>query len=137
MIERAPVSRVNAKRPKGVPPAVLDADVQLATPDDPRVRWDVYLGRLVYNPDESDPAQQIVIDATSRHYADVRADLIEHSNDVARIELGRRMKDPETRVVDGVTYTYPGNPDRAFAVFVRSRSGATELLPRFEIDADA
>ncbi len=138
-LERAPVSRVNARRPKAVPPALVDSPAQLQTPDDPRVLWPVYLGRLTFSPDETDPQKQILIDASDRPYAGIVAEAIDHPADATRVEVGRIADRPDQRVVAGTTVIYNKTSPRGFAVFVPPadadpQTASLQLDPRFEID---
>ena len=142
-LERAAVSRINARRPKAVPAAILDAPTQLQTTDDPLVRWPVYLGRVTYLPDEPDPAKQILVDASDRAYAGVVAEVIDHPANATRVEVGRMSQKDDKRQIGGTTYTYKGKDkgQRGFAVFVPPvdldpRATEVELAPRFEIDGD-
>jgi hypothetical protein len=139
-LERAGVSRINARRPKAVPPVLLDAPAPLATPDDPLVMWPVYLGRLTYIPEEPDLSKSILIDASDRLYAGVMATVIDHPATAARIELGRTSTQSEERQINGTTYKYTGTGSRLFAVFVppgeKADTPSVSLEPRFEIHAD-
>jgi hypothetical protein len=138
-LERAPVSRVKPRQPKPVPPALASSPAQLLTPDDPRVLWPVYLGRLTFQPDETDPQKQILIDASDRPYAGVAAEAIDHPANATRVEVGRISNRLDQRTVAGTTITYNKTSPRGFAVFVppadADPSAATlQLDPRFEID---
>jgi len=135
IVERAGPGRVNSSRPKGVPPAILDSVNNLVTTDDPLSVWPVHLGRLTYNPEETDPAKQIVIDATERRYAGVTAEVIDHPSNPSRVELGKSSLQDDQRVIGETTFTYKkSNSDRGFAIFVPPKSpGEVELFPRLEM----
>lgn len=134
IVERAGPGRINASRPKGVPPAVLDSVNNLVTTDDPLSVWPVYLGRIVSTPEETDPAKQIVIDATERRYAGVTAEVIDHPSNLSRVELGRSARSDDQRVIGDTTFTYKkSSSDRAFAIFVPPAPGEIELFPRLEM----
>jgi hypothetical protein len=140
-LERAGISRIDARRPKQVPKVILDSPSQLETPDDPLTLWPLYLGRITLTPEEQDPAKRFLIDATDRPYAGVAGEVVDHPGNAARVEIGRQSKSEDQRVVGDVTYTYSANDQRAFGVFVApdaSAAGSTEvdLEPRFEIDTD-
>jgi hypothetical protein len=113
---------------------VLDAPAQLQTPDDPLVRWPVYLGRLTYVPEEQDPQKRFLIDDTDRPYAGVIAEVIDHPATAARVEVGRLAKQADERVIGETKVVYAANDKRAFAVFVPGQQSV--LDPRFEIDTD-
>jgi hypothetical protein len=138
-LERAPVSRVNARQPKPVPPALADSPAQLQTPDDPRVLWPVYLGRMTFSPEEADPQKQILIDASDRPYAGIVAEAIDNPADAVRVEVGRVADRPDRRTIAGTTVTYNKTSPRAFAIFVPPattdpQASSLQLDPRFEID---
>jgi hypothetical protein len=135
IVERAGPGRVNSSRPKGVPPAILDSVNNLVTTDDPLSVWPVYLGRLTSNPEETDPAKQIVIDATERRYAGVTAEVIDHPSNPSRVELGKSSLHDDQRVIGETTFTYKkSNSERGFAIFVPpATQGEVELFPRLEV----
>jgi hypothetical protein len=140
-LERAPVSRVKPRQPKAVPPALADSPAQLQTPDDPRVLWPVYLGRLTFSPDETDPQKQIFIDASDRPYEGIVAEAIDHPADGTRVEVGRIADRPDQRNVAGTTVIYNKTSQRGFAVFVPPtdadpQATSLQLDPRFEIDTN-
>ncbi len=137
-LERASASRVKARRPKLVSPAQLDATNQLQTTDNPLIVWPVYLGRVTYVPEDSDPAKQFLIDASDRTYAGVMAETLDHPANPARVELGKTSSQDDQRQIGDKTYTYKnGSGKRAFAVFVPPDDpGEVELAPRFQIDVD-
>ncbi|WP_447602828.1 hypothetical protein [Nitrospira sp. Nam80] len=137
VLERAGVSRINARRPKHVPVAVLDAVAPLETPDDPLVVWPVYLGRVTYAPEEQDPEKRFLIDASDRPYVGLLAEVIDHPANATRVEVGRASTQDEQRQVNETMYVYKATGDRAFAVFVPPQdveSDRVDLRPRFEID---
>lgn len=145
-LERAPVSRVNARQPKSVPTVLATAAVQMQTPDDPLVLWPVYLGRVTFLPDQQDPQTQYSIDATDRPYAGVVAEAIDHPANATRVEIGRVSTASDQRIVGAVTFTYKSVTDannaRGFAVFVPPndldpQSAEAQLDPRFEIDTNS
>jgi hypothetical protein len=140
VLERAGVSRVDSRRPKGVAPAILDSPAQLETPSDPLVVWPVYLGRLTQVPEEQDPQKQFLIDASDRPYAGVVAEVIDHPANATRVEIGKVSQQDDQRQVGETTYVYKSTGDRAFAVFVPPQddpgSQNVSLEPRFEIDTD-
>jgi hypothetical protein len=133
-LERAGVSRVNARRPKVVPKAVLDAPIQLDTPDEPLTVWPVYLGRITSVPQQTDPAKSFLIDASDRPYAGIIAEVVQHPASAARVEIGRVFKNDEERTIGENKILYRANEQRGFAIFVPSQ--VKELDPRFEIDTD-
>ena len=138
-LERAPVSRVKPREPKPVPPALARASAQLLTPDDSRVLWPVYLGRLTYQPDEGDPQKQMVIDASDRPYAGIVSEAIDHPGNATRVAVGRVADRPDQRTVGGTTITYAKTSPGGFAIFVPpvdadASATAIQLDPRFEID---
>lgn len=140
-LERAPVSRVQPRQPKPVPPALTNSPEQLQTPDDPRTLWPVYLGRLTYQPEESDPQKQILIDASDRPYAGIVAEDIDHPANATRVEVGRVSDRPDQRTVGNTIVTYNKTHPRGFAVFVppadaNPSDSTMQLDPRFEIDTD-
>lgn len=140
-LERAPVSRVLPRRPKPVPQTLTSSPAQLQTTDDPRTLWPVYLGRLTYQPDETDPQKQILIDPSDRPYAGIMAEDIDHPTNATRVEVGRVSDRADQRTVDGITVTYNKTRPRGFAVFVppanaEPSASTMQLDPRLEIDAN-
>lgn len=140
-LERAPISRVQPRQPKPVPPALTNSPAQMQTPDDPRTLWPVYLGRLTFQPDETDPQKQVLIDPSDRLYAGIVAEDIDHPANATRVEVGRISDRQDQRTVAGTTITYNKTFPRGFAVFVpppdADPSATTmQLDPRFEIDAN-
>lgn len=138
VFERAGVSRINARRPKGVPQALLDSPASLATTDDPLVIWPVYLGRVTYMPEEKDPSKHFLIDASDRTYAGVVAQVLDHPATAARFEVGRITNEDDERHIGRTTYTYTRKGgDRSFAIFVPLQDDpqvpSVTLEPRFEI----
>lgn len=139
--ERAGVSRINVRQPKGVPKALLEAPGSLVSTDDPLVIWPVYLGRVTYVPEEKDSSQKFLIDASDRAYAGVMAEVIDHPATAARVEVGRLSGQTDERQVGGTTYKYTRKgSDRSFAVFVPPQgdpqTNPVSLDPRFEIAVD-
>lgn len=121
-IERAEIvvtrggARPDPRRPPGVPDTALEP-VALATPDDPARRWPVYLGRLVLQlPASGDPVFEI--DTSDRVYAGLVAEVVDHPGNAARLELGRRPLEVDTRPLGGAEIQYAAGPRRDFAVFV-------------------
>jgi hypothetical protein len=93
---------------------------------------------VTYFPEEKDPKNRFQLDLSDRPYAGIVAEVVEHPSTATRVELGKRTRLDEKRVIDvGAekgTVTYAPNSQRAFAVFVPSEE--TPLEPRFEIDID-
>lgn len=134
--ERAGGSRIT--KPQGVTDAALNAPVQLNTSDDPADLWGVYLGRVTFVPEETDPQKRFLIDASDRHYTDVRAEIIDHPALATRVQLGTMLSDDQRQLGD-TTYTYNAKANRAFAIFVPADnidSADVILDPRFAIDGD-
>ena len=140
IVERAGPGRINPSRPKDVPNGIVDSPNNLVTSDNPLSVWPVYLGRITRTPEETDPAKQIVIDATDRRYAGVTAEVIDHPSNPSRIELGKTDINDDTRIVGETTFTYKKTiprTERAFAIFVPPNSNTeVELVPRFEMLVD-
>jgi hypothetical protein len=142
---RAGATRVDARRPLEVPMAVLDAAAQLDTPDDVLTRWPVYLGRIVWDPAATDERQRFAIDLTDRVYVDLMAEIIDHPEVPARVELGRVDVRDERRTLEEVDepvdYVFEGESAaerRRFAVFVPPPTevplkGEVRLSPRLAI----
>jgi hypothetical protein len=143
-IERAEVvfarggARPDPRRPPGVPVEALDEPL-LATPDAPSRRWPVYLGRIIMElPASGTPVFHI--DADDRVYAGLNAEIIDHPGNAARLELGARPTEAETRSIGSTQFTYAARSKRDFAVFVppKSDSGtavATDLEPTISVEA--
>lgn len=138
--ERARVSNVDARRPKGVPAGILDSPSQLRTVDDPLVVWPVYLGRVTYVPTETDPLKQFVIDGSNRPYAGVVAETVDHPAHPTRLMLGP-VADGDERQVGDITYRYARNRDEIVGIYAappgldNSHTQVT-LEPRFSINED-
>lgn len=114
-------ARPDPRHPPGVPAEAFEEPL-LATPDDPRKRWPVYLGRIVMElPASGTPTFEI--DTTDRVYVGLNAEVIDHPGNVARIELGRRPKADEERLVGDQQVVYEAGADRDFAVFVPREDG--------------
>ena len=109
----------------------------LATPDDPRQRWPVYLGRVVMTLPASGPPT-FTTDTADRVYVGLRGAVIDHPGNAARIEIGHRPRVDETRTVGAETVTYAADAGRDFAVFVPPAAGAGALAiePTLAIEAD-
>jgi hypothetical protein len=141
-IERAEVfslragARPDPRRPPGVPSEVFE-EPQLATPDDPAMRWPVYLGRILMQIPASGPPT-FTIEAADRAYAGLNAELIDHPGNAARIELGRRSAREDEKRIGDETFRYAADATRDFAVFVPPRepvapADATALEPTLSI----
>lgn len=109
-------ARPDPRRPPGVPPEAL-AEPLLDTPDDPRHRWPVYLGRIIMDlPTSGTP--QFQIDTADRVYVGLSAEIIDHPGNATRLELGRRPLDEDARTIGDDEIKYEAASDRDFAVFV-------------------
>ena len=109
-------ARPDPRRPPGVAAEALEEPL-LATPDNPRQRWPVYLGRIVMAiPPSGLPAFEI--DTADRVYVGLNAEIVDHPGNATRLELGRRPGDEDSRTVGNVEFRYSGNSERDFAVFV-------------------
>lgn len=117
------------RQPPGVPPEALEEPL-LATPDDPGLRWPVYLGRIFMEL-ENDGPPQFRVETGNRVYAGLNAEVIDHPGTAARIEIGHRPAVDEVRTVGDDTWTYAAGADRDFAVFVPDVEGgaSTALQP--------
>jgi hypothetical protein len=123
-------ARPDPRRPPGVPATALEEPL-LATPDDPRCRWPVYLGRIVMEiPASGVPAFQI--DTADRVYVGLNAELIDHPGNASRIELGRRPVHPDVKQIGADEFHYAADSTRDFAVFVPDAESA-ELQPTLAI----
>ena len=138
-VERPLTNTVDARRPPGVAREVLDAPLPPLS-DDRAAAWRVYLGRVVRQRDGT-----FSFDLSSRPYAGVVAEAIDHPANAARLELGRDSKAPHSRTVRGATVRYRktenGETGRRFAVFVpedmaQQAPADSELAPRVEILED-
>jgi hypothetical protein len=137
--ERAGAAPVDPRHPAAVPAAAADA-ILPDTPDDPRQRWPVYLGRVVMKLTASGEPE-FTIDATGRPYVGLNADIIDHPGNPSRLEIGHASDAGDQREIAGVVYTYPGDPERRFAVFVPPEppydtSKPIEVLPTIAITTD-
>jgi hypothetical protein len=142
-LEKPVANKVDARRPPGVPAAVLDSKVPLVS-DDPKEVWRVYLGRITRLSGE--PPYNI--DFSQRPYVGLVGDVVDHPADATRVEVGKQSAVAQTREVGGVTYVYDKGEDRErkqsrrFAVFVPEDADAEEgqervsLAPRLEILQD-
>jgi len=120
-------SRPDPAHPPGVPKEAFEPP-QLDTPDDPAQRWPVYLGRVVMELPPSGPPK-FIVDAADRVYAGLRAEVIDHPGNAARVEIGHRPPVQESRTIGEVEVKYSANDKRDFAVFVPpidSTGGALE-----------
>jgi hypothetical protein len=143
VLERAPVSRIDPRRPKGVPPALLDVEAQLQTTNAALGDAGVYVGRMIIDESETDPVKRVLADTSDCVYASVRAEIITHPANPTRVEVGRTRQDDESRIIGDTTYTYKGSvrKTRGFAIFVPDPqaapvNGQIEMQPRFEINTD-
>ncbi len=143
-LERARSSQVEARRPRGVPPGILNSPTQLKTVDDPLVTWPVYLGRITYVPTEKDPEKQFVIDLANRPYAGIDAETVDHPAQPTRLMLGP-VADGDQRILGDTTYTYTVKNEEVVAIYVKPPGvvdpppgveSEVTLDPRFSIDGD-
>jgi len=121
------------RQPPGVPPTALEEPL-LDTPDDPRKRWPVYLGRIVMAIPASG-APTFTTDATNRVYVGINAETIDHPGNASRIELGRMSKATGVKTIGSDTYRYAPLPQCDFAVFVPDAASdpTQELEPTLAI----
>jgi hypothetical protein len=63
------------------------------------------------------------IDTADRVYVGLNAEVIDHPGNAARVELGRRPTDAETRMVGDEQFEYEKGSDRDFAIFVPGDDG--------------
>jgi hypothetical protein len=134
VFERAAAADVDARSPRAVPPDVIAAKLP-DTPDDPRLRWPVYLGRVSMKLDPSG-ATELTVESSALAYVGLNAELIDHPANAARIELGHRWRVPasaDQRDIAGETWTYQGETNRAFAVFIPGTDPATPLAPTISV----
>lgn len=132
-LERGGAAAIDPRRPPGVP---LD-DLQepgLSTPDDPRQRWPVYLGRIVMQLDDRG-APVFTIDTSDRVYAGLNGAVIDHPGTPARVEIGLRPAETDQRTIGDQTFTYASGKARDFAVFVPT--GEDPLEPVIAVYPDA
>ncbi len=131
-IERAVVvperarADTDPRRPPGVPAEAFEAPM-LATPDDPALRWPVYLGRIAMQVDARGPS--FTLDPSGRVHAGLNAELIDHPGNACRIELGHRPDSPESRILGSQEIKYAGGSNRDFAVFVPNPETEQDSLP--------
>jgi hypothetical protein len=119
-------ARPDPRRPPGVPPEALEEPL-LATPDDPRRRWPVYLGRIIMDlPASGSPTFEI--DTTDRVYLGLNAEIVDHPGTAARMELGRRPPDVDSRMLGRDEFRYTAGADRDFAIFVPDPDNQGEPL---------
>lgn len=143
-VEEPVANTVDARRPPGVPAAVLDSKVPLVS-DDPKDVWRVYLGRITRR---LTPEPTYSIDFSQRPYVGLVGDAVDHPADATRVEIGKQSSVAQTREVGGVTYVYDKGEDsqrgrsRGFAVFIPEDAEAeggqerVKLSPRLEILRD-
>lgn len=139
LVERPVSNQVDARRPPGVAPEVLNAPVPPTT-DDPRNAWRVYLGRVIRIPDQPSPS----LDVNRRLYAGIVAESIDHPGNATRVDIGRQGMTDAERTVNGMKYIYHRSESsaaqRRFAVFIPDDAapvpGDVDLVPRFEILSD-
>jgi len=134
-IERAAADDVDARSPRVVPADVVAASLP-DTPDDPKQRWPVYLGRVSMKLDATGkPA--LTPEQSALAYVGLNAELIDHPANASRIELGHHSSTGSTadqRDIAGKTWTYQGEDDRAFAVFVPGTDPTkTDLAPTISV----
>ncbi len=121
------------RKPPNVAPDAL-AEPLLATSDDPADRWPVYLGRMIMQvPTSGTPT--FTVDASTRAYVGLSAEIIDHPGNSSRIELGRTDPDPDERVIGPDTVKYAGGT-RDFAVFTPNSDGDA-LQPTLSIYGSA
>lgn len=134
VFERAAAADVDARSPRAVPADVIAASLP-DTPDDPKQRWPVYLGRVSMKLGASGAAE-LTIEQSALAYVGLNAELIDHPANAARIELGHRWRAPATadeREIAGETWTYQGEAGRAFAVFIPGTDPDTALAPTISV----
>jgi len=142
-LEKPIANTVDARRPPGVPAAVLDSKVPLLS-DDPKEVWRVYLGRITRL--TAEPTYNV--DSSQRPYVGLVGDVVDHPANATRVEVGKQSNVAQTREVGGVTYVYDRGTDpqrkqsRRFAVFIPEDADTKEgqervvLSPRLEILQD-
>jgi hypothetical protein len=128
VLERAGAAAVDPRHPPGVPAEDLQEPLGPGTPDDPRTRWPVYLGRIVMRLDDGG-APQFTIDTSDRVYAGLNGAVIDHPGTPARLELGLRPAEPEQRTIGDETFNYSEGDERDFAVFVPPSEPEDPLEP--------
>lgn len=150
-VERAAIVAVRGgslpdpREPPGVPATAFDEPL-LDTPDDPRQRWPVYLGRVVMSlPANGEPVFRV--DASNRVYAGVNAATLDHPGNASRVELGRMSTKDGVKQIGDHTYRYAAVPRCDFAVFVpeagdEAQAGTTSassppLQPTLAISGDS
>jgi hypothetical protein len=100
----------------------------------------VYLGRIVMELPASG-APVFHIDATDRVYVGLNAEIVDHPGNPARVELGGRPTEVDTRTIGKEEVKYAAGSDRDFAVFVARREddpgGPTDALePTIAVSAE-
>jgi hypothetical protein len=132
--ERASAADVDARSPRAVPADVVAASLP-DTPDDPKQRWPVYLGRVSMKLG-ANGAAELAPEQTALAYVGLNAELIDHPANSSRIELGHRSVPPasaDQRDIAGETWTYQGEAKRAFAVFIPGTDPDTALAPTISV----
>lgn len=125
-------ARPDPRHPPGVPTTAFE-EPMLATPDDPRLRWPVYLGRIIMVIPASGPPT-FEIDTADRVYAGLNAALIDHPGNASRIELGLRPAHEEVKQIGPDEVRYAAGSNRDFAVFVPDPGSTEALQPTLAID---
>jgi hypothetical protein len=136
VFERAAAADVDARSPRVVPADVVGASLP-DTPDDPKVRWPVYLGRVSMKLGATGVAE-LRVEQSALAYIGLNAELMDHPANAARIELGHRSVPhaaADRREIAGVDWTYEGEEQRAFAVFVPSENHDVALKPTISVTA--
>ena len=115
------------RQPPGVPATALEAPL-LDTPDDPRRRWPVYLGRMVMAlPASGTPTY--TLDGANRVYAGIYAEVLDHPGNASRVELGRMATEDGVKRIGDVTYRYATVPRCDFGVFVPDAGASDPTQP--------
>lgn len=104
------------RQPPGVPATALEAPL-LDTPDDPRQRWPVYLGRVVMALSAAG-VPTYSVDATNRVYAGMQAEVLDHPGNASRVAIGRMSTQIASKQIGDDTYRYAAVPQCDFGVFV-------------------
>lgn len=104
------------RRPPGVPSNALEEPL-LDTPDDPRRRWPVYLGRVAMSVTSIGAPSFLVVNS-DRVYTGIQAEAIDHPGNASRVEIGRRSTPGSDKQIGDITYQYAEAPRGDFRVFV-------------------
>lgn len=134
VFERAAAADVDARSPRVVPLDAVNA-VLPDTPDDPKQRWPVYLGRVSMKISPTG-TPDFTIEPSALAYVGLNAELIDHPANAGRIELGHQSSAGSTadkREIAGETWTYQPEQGRAFAVFVPGDDPDTPLAPTISV----